>query len=130
MSSTTRTDERRIALIGWTAVSLPVAAWMAHLIFSAAYAASAGRGRIGASTACRSGVATWPLHVGTVVGALTCLGSLALAFFVYRHRNGSGEGDLSSQYRFLGLLGIGSAVFNLVLILAEGSVVLFLWSCG
>ena len=81
MSSTTRTDERRIALIGWTAVSLPVAAWMAHLI-------------------------------------------------VYRHRNGSGEGDLSSQYRFLGLLGIGSAVFNLVLILAEGSVVLFLWSCG
>lgn len=130
MTSTFRTDERRVALIGWTAVTVPIVAWMLHLIFSAAYVASAGRGRVGASTACRTDVALWPLHVGTAVGALTCLASLALAWFVYRRRNGSGEGDVSSQYRFLGLLGIASSVFNLVLIVAEGSVVLFLWSCG
>jgi hypothetical protein len=130
MTPTVRTEARRMALLGWTAVTVPIVAWMLHLIFSAAYVASAGRGRIGASSACRTGAAVWPLHLGTVVGVVTCLASLALAAFVHQHRNGSGEGDASSQYRFLGLLGIASSVFNLVLIVAEGSVVLFLWSCG
>jgi hypothetical protein len=130
MTVNIRTDERRMALIGWTAVGVPVVAWMAHLIFSAAYAASTGRGRIGASSACRPGAALWPLHLATGIGVLACVGSLVLATFVYRQRNGAGEGGLSSQYRFLGLLGIGSSVFNLVLILAEGSAVPFLHGCG
>ncbi len=130
MNVETRTDERRIALIGWTAVVVPIVAWMAHLIFSAAYVASTGRGRIGASSVCRPGAALWPLHLGTGVGVLACLASLALATLVSRQPIEPGTGGLGSQYRFLGLLGIGSSVFNLVLILAEGSAVPFLHGCG
>ncbi len=108
MSVDVRPDERHLALIGWAAVGVPVLAWMGHLVFSAAYAAEAGRDRIGPSSACTHGIAVWPLHLGTAVGALFCLASLAAALFVHRQRNGSGEGGLSSQFRFLGLLGIGS----------------------
>lgn len=130
MTIAVQAEQRRLTLIGWIAVGVPIFAWMAHLIFSAAYAASAGRGRIGPSSACHQGIATWPLNVGTAAGVLTCLATLALAVFVHGHGNGSGEGGLSSQYRYLGLLGIGSSVFNLVLIVAEGTIVFFLHSCG
>ncbi len=130
MSLDVQTDERPMALIGWAAVGVPLLAWMGHLVFSAAYAAYAGRDRIGPSSACTHGIAVWPLHLGTAVGALFCLASLAAAAFVHHQRNGTGSGGLSSQYRFLGLLGIASSVFNLALILGEGSVVPFLHACG
>ncbi len=89
-----------------------------------------GRDRIGPSSACTHGIAVWPLHVGTAVGVVACLISLASAMFVFRRRDGSDEGSLASQYRFLGLLGIGSSMFNLVLIVGEGTVVRFLHACG
>ncbi len=119
-----------MTLLGWAAVGIPVLAWMGHLAFSAAYAAEAGRDRIGPSSACTHGIAVWPLHLGTAVGALFCLASLAAAVFVHGRGTGSGDEGLASQYRLLGVLGVGSSVFNLVLILGEGSVVQFLHACG
>jgi hypothetical protein len=119
------------ALLGWGAVVASTGAWVAHLVFSAAWAVQGGRARFGPGTACAASAA-WPMHLATVLMALVCIGALGAAGAVYRHRGDaeSGSGTLEGQLRFLGLLGLAVAAVNLVLIVVEGSYVFFLRSCG
>jgi hypothetical protein len=130
---TTQSDHgpRFYAVLGWGAVVGSTAAWVTHLVFSAAWSVEGGRSRAGASAACTHGP-TWPLHVATALTAAICLVALGAALIVLRHRAdaSSGSGSLDGQLRFLGLLGVAAAVINLVLIVLEGSYVLFLRSCG
>jgi hypothetical protein len=116
---------------GWAAIVGSTMAWAAHLVFSGAWAVFGGRARAGPSSACVYGQ-TWPLHLATVATALVCLTTLAVAWAVYRHHGDatSGDGSVAGQLRFLGLVGIGASIVNLLLILAEGSYVFFLRSCG
>ncbi len=123
-----RTDDRRLVATGWLAIGTPILAWMAHLIFCAGYAAATGRGRTGVASGCRYGATSWPFHVATAATVVICLVSLAAALHVLR--SSGADGREAGHLRFLGLLGIGSSVSNLVLILGEGSIVVFLHSCA
>lgn len=130
MTTSART-EPRVQLLGWSAIVASTMAWIAHLIFSAAWAVSGGRARYGPGPECNYGSA-WPLHLATVCAAAVCLAALGAATVVYRHRGDatSGSGALEGQLRFLGLLGIATASVNLLLVVVEGSYVFFLLSCG
>jgi hypothetical protein len=122
---------RFYAVLGWGAVAVSTAAWVTHLIFSAAWSVEGGRSRAAASAACGHGP-TWPLHLATALTAAVCLIALGAALIVLRHRadTPSESDSLDGQLRFLGQLGVGAAVVNLVLIVLEGSYVFFLRSCG
>jgi len=119
------------AVLGWGAVVASTAAWTSHLLFTAAWAVEGGRARSGPGATCAYGTA-WPMHVATVLTAGVCVLALVAAGIVYRHRDDAdpGSGTLEGQLRFLGLLGLATAAVNLLLILVEGSYVLFLRSCG
>jgi hypothetical protein len=122
---------RTLVLLGWLSIAVSTGAWIAHLLFIVVWVGVQGRGRAGLGSACTTG-AVAPFHLATLVTALLALGALAASAFVYREhdRVAPSDPELAGQFRFLGLLGIGTAVFNLVLILFEGSYVLFLRSCG
>ncbi len=110
----------RLELIGWTAVAFPIAIWMGHLIYSAAMV----------EVACTHGL-LWAINVGTVVAGLWVVGHLLSAVYVVlRAPTGSTttRGPIE-QLRFLGILGITSAVFNLALIIGEGTYAIFISPC-
>jgi hypothetical protein len=131
MTTETGRTPQCYAVVGWAAIAGSTAAWATHLIFSAAWAVEGGRGRSAASAMCGHGP-TWPLHLATLVTAAVCVVALGAAWVVYRHRDDalSGSGSIEGQLRFLGLLGLGVAAVNLLLIVVEGSYVFFLRSCG
>ncbi len=131
MSTETGKGPTRYAVLGWSAIAGSTAAWATHLVFSGAWSVFGGRARAGPAASCSYG-SVWPLHVATLVTGLACVLAFVAGAVVYRHRDGadSGEGTIAAQYRFLGLVGMGTAIINLVLILAEGSYVFFLRSCG
>jgi hypothetical protein len=122
---------RMLALLGWLSIAVSVVAWTSHLFFTGIWVEVSGRGRGGAGSVCETGP-TAPFHLATVVTALLALVALAMSLHVYRRRDAVEPVDprLPGQLRFLGLLGIGAAIFNLVLILWEGSYVFFLGHCG
>lgn len=121
-----RSAPRGVVALGWIAFALPVGAWIAHLVVCAGYAASTGETSVGAA-ACRSGAAIWPYHLATVAAAAVCVACGVVAVSLLRS---GGDAGATNELRFLGLLALGSSVFNLVLVLAEGSVVVFLHSCA
>jgi hypothetical protein len=122
---------RTVVLLGWLSVALSIVAWTSHLVFTGIWVAVSGRGRNGLGPVCATGP-TAPFHLATVVTALVTIGALAMSVHVFRERDRLDPPDarLGGQLQFLGLLGIGVAVFNLVLILWEGSYVFFLGHCG
>jgi hypothetical protein len=128
MNAEAPTRRRVLTLVAWSAIAVPTAAWAVHLVFTAAFAGYGGRGRAGTAP-CQVGP-EWPMHLATAVTALLCVAGAVAAHAVYRQHDGSGSGSLGGQYRLLGLLGYASAAFNLVLILIEGSYVIFLGHCG
>jgi hypothetical protein len=128
MSVETPSRTRLLTFVGWSAIVVPTAAWAVHLVFTASFAGFGGRGRAGTAP-CSVGP-EWPMHLATAVTALACVAGAFAAHAVYRYHDGSGSGSLAGQYRLLGLIGYASAAFNLVLILVEGSYVIFLGHCG
>jgi hypothetical protein len=128
----TEAKVRVLAVLAWSAIAISTVAWTVHLVFVATWVTVSGRGRAGpaAGGICDTGPTT-PYHLATLVTALLALIALAMAAHVYRERHvDPDDAPLAGQLRFLGLIGIASAVFNLVLILWEGSYVLFLGHCG
>ncbi len=110
----------RLELIGWAAVSFPIAIWMGHLIYSAAMV----------EVACTHGL-VWAINLGTVVAGLWVLGHLLSAIYVVRRAPDGATTTAGpiEQLRFLGFLGITSALFNLALIIGEGTYAIFLSPC-
>jgi hypothetical protein len=131
MSTNAPPHTRTAVLLGWLSLALSIAAWTSHLLFTGIWVGVSGRGRNGVGPVCDTGP-TAPFHVATVVTALVAIGALAMSVHVFRERDRLDPPDarLGGQLQFLGLLGIGAAVFNLVLILWEGSYVFFLGHCG
>jgi heme/copper-type cytochrome/quinol oxidase subunit 2 len=129
----TEAKVRLLALLAWSAIAISTLAWTVHLVFTGIWVTVSGRGRAGSAVGgiCDTGPTT-PYHLATLVTALLALAALAMAAYVYRERDRvePENPQLVSQLRFLGLIGVASALFNLVLILWEGSYVFFLGHCG
>jgi len=109
----------------WSAVLAGIPAWIAHLVFEAAMVRF---------TAVHPGW-EWTLHAATALTALVTIAGIAICLDLYRRAESTRratpaaavEDDASdvALSRFLGALGLLVGVTNLVLILAEGSYVIF-----
>jgi hypothetical protein len=106
----------------WTAVLIGIPAWIAHLVFEASMV-----GFTSAHPGWR-----WTLHLATGGAALVTLAGMAICFDLIRLADRSGPGDVerddassSTLTRFLGEFGLLLGATNLVLILLEGSYVIF-----
>ncbi|MCU1458483.1 MAG: hypothetical protein JWL73_2575 [Actinomycetia bacterium] len=124
----------RASLVDWIAATAPILLWMIHLTFEASFARHVD---VHPST-------EWLLHLGTVVTAVPTALCLLWSWRVVQRagdrthgRDEAGveaevealeddDGGDCSQLRFVGWLGVGIGAFNLLLILWEGSYVLFL----
>jgi hypothetical protein len=105
----------------WLAALIGIPAWIAHLTFLAAMVPYTDK---------HSGW-DWTLHAATAIAALVTLAGTAVCFDLWR-RSGAEEPDTdtadlnpSALGRFIGFFGLATGLTNLVLILAEGSYVLF-----
>lgn len=121
MTATLTAHPRRVSILGWGAVIVSTGAWIVHLVFSVAYTT-------GALGDCAT-FPEWPIHAATAITGVACLVTLAISIWITRLANATTEGSDSAQWHFLGMLGVGTSIFNFVLIVAEGSFVLFLWRC-
>jgi hypothetical protein len=116
--TTTQVDRRSLVAL-WVPSTVPIAAWAVHLVGSSALA----------RVACTHHL-TWVLHVLTAATALVCVGCGVVAWRLASAPGDEEDGTPSGRTRFLGLFGLLVVAINLVLILLEGSYVLFLSSCG
>jgi len=121
MTATIRSHPRALSVLGWASVIVSTGAWIVHLVFSVAYTT-------GALGDCAT-FPEWPIHAMSAITGVTCLVTLAVSAWITRVANATVEGTESAQLHFLGMLGVGTSIFNFVLIVAEGSFVLFLWTC-
>jgi hypothetical protein len=103
----------------WAVASAPIAFWMIHLVFMAAVA-----------TRDDSPTWRWTLYAITPVTAIPTAACMALSWHWYRKYASSEAGSEEAQLEFLGLLGVAHGAFNLLLILAEGVLVLVLTGRG
>ena len=116
---------RRSVLV-WFAVFGGVAAWTTHLLFLV----------IMVQYTCNVGGDVWVLHLVTALTAAATIAAIALSANLLRiaRDNGRGADDdrdtPDARLRFLGGLGVLVGAINLLLILAEGSLVPFLRRCG
>jgi len=116
---------RRSVLV-WFAVFGGVAAWTAHLLFFVSMV----------QYTCNVGGDVWVLHLVTALTAAATIAAIALSANLLRiaRDNGRGADDdrdtPDARLRFLGGLGVLVGAINLLLILAEGSLVPFLRRCG
>ena len=100
------------ARAAWYAVVAPIVAWLVHLSAEASLV----------QHTCNSSGTQWPMHAVTAVCVAVTLSAMAVAFRMAQHPSG--------PWRFLGLLGVILGAANLVLILLEGSYILFISACG
>jgi hypothetical protein len=107
-------------LVLWALIVAPITAWMVHLTFSAAFVPfTADHPQY-----------RWTLYAITGVTGVIVVVTIAISALVaHRNPEGSLDGDTEvDQVALLAFLGIVIGVINLVLIVAEGSVVPFLSS--
>jgi hypothetical protein len=100
------------ARAAWYAVVAPIVAWLVHLTAEASLV----------QHTCNSSGTQWPMHAVTAVCVAVTLSAVAVAFRMSQTPEG--------PWRFLGLLGLILAGANLVLILLEGSYVVFIKACA
>ena len=96
----------------WYAVVAPIVAWLVHLTAEASLV----------QHTCNSSGTQWPMHAVTAVCVAVTLSAMAVAFRMAQAPEG--------PWRFLGLLGVIVGSANLVLILLEGSYVVFIKACA
>jgi hypothetical protein len=99
-------------LAGWFAVTGGIVAWLAHITALSALVAPA----------CGDAGAEWAMHAATAACSLMTVAALVVAMRLARRG--------SRPWRFLGQVGVISSATNLVLILFEGSYVLFFGPCS
>jgi hypothetical protein len=92
---------------------------MVHLTYMAAVATRAD-----------SSTWRWTLYAITPATAIPTLVCLALSWHWHRKYAGAEPGSEESQLEFIGLIGVATGVFNLLLIVAEGVLVPILSSRG
>jgi hypothetical protein len=100
------------ARAAWFAVVAPIVAWLVHLTTEASLV----------QHTCTSSGTQWPMHAVTAVCVAVTLSAMAVALRMAQTPEG--------PWRFIGLLGLILAAANLVLILLEGSYVLFIKACA
>lgn len=116
--SATETIEPRTplgrAVLWWFPLAGPIGAWTVHLVFLASWV------RHGCNTGTE-----WPMHLVTAVTAVIALAGIVLSRRLVRLGADAEDADTAAgRLRFLGLLGLVVGIFNLALILLEGSYVL------
>ena len=104
-------DDSPSIVKGWIAIGGGIAAWAVHIVASASLVDLACEKR-----------AEWPLHALTAVCVVGALAALVVAIRLTR--------TPSPPWRFVGWVGVISSLANLLLILLEGSYVLFLKPCA
>ena len=97
---------------GWFAVAGGIAAWMAHLTAEASLV----------GLVCQHPDLKWTMHAATAACVLVTLTALAVSVRLVR--------TPSTPWQFVGWLGVISSVVNVVLIVFEGSYVIFIRPCG
>jgi hypothetical protein len=100
------------ARAAWYAVVAPIVAWLVHLCAEASLV----------QHTCNSAGTQWPMHAVTGVCIAVTLSAMAVAFRISQ--------TPSPPWRFVGLLGVIVGAANLVLILLEGSYVVFIKACA
>lgn len=103
---------------GWTASSVPIALWIAHLTALAALA----------RPVCERPELSWVPHALTVGLALACVPFVLMASRLSVGADPD-ETEAVADRRFLGLLGLALGGFSILLIVAEGLVVLVVSPC-
>lgn len=120
MTTATATGRTRTWRI-WFVLTVPVVAWMAHLVSLSALT----------NLACDHDSIEWVLHAITGALALVCLAALWISYRLVQEGTDDEEsGTEAGRTNFLGLLGLVIGGANLALILLEGSYVLFIRSCA
>jgi len=112
-----RAPTRVQVFVAWTALVLPIGAWVAHLTTEAALV----------QYACDRTHVTWIMHAVTAATALVCVACLVVGV-IYARRPASATGN--GAFRFLGALAATVAFVNLLLIVWEGAYVPFLSQCA
>jgi len=97
---------------GWFAVVGGIAAWMAHLTAEASLV----------GLVCQHPDLKWTMHVATAACVLGALAALAVSMRLVR--------TPSAPWQFVGWLGVISSLINVLLIVLEGSYVIFIRPCG
>jgi predicted MFS family arabinose efflux permease len=97
----------------------PIAAWTVHMVALASLV----------QFVCEHPGWEWVMHALTVALALVCVACLAIAWRYARLPNGEDAGSTTANLRFLSHVGLAVAAVNLILIGAEGVVVLFVNAC-
>ena len=100
------------ARAAWYAVVAPIAAWVVHLCAEASLV----------QHTCNSSGTPWPMHAVTGVCIAVTLSAMAVAFRISQ--------TPAAPWRFVGLMGVIVGAANLVLILLEGSYVVFIKACA
>lgn len=115
-TSTTLRQGFRSRVVLYSAIAIPIAAWMAHLGLTASLA----------HESCTRSSVTWIMHALTAGLGLVCVGCGLIGFAAYRR---APEGTEGTARRFLGGFVVAVAIANLVLILWEGSYTVALSPC-
>ncbi|HJP65801.1 MAG TPA: hypothetical protein VKA30_05790 [Actinomycetota bacterium] len=104
-------DRAPSSIAGWFAATGGIAAWMTHIVVLSSLA----------KEACGSDTAEWAMHAVTLACALVVAAALVVSVRLARTE--------SRPWRFIGRLGVILSLTNLLLIVFEGSYVVFLGPC-
>jgi hypothetical protein len=112
---------RRSEGLMWAIALAGIGLWMVHIT------AVSGLAKF----ACNEKGSLWWLHVATVVTAVPTILSMRVCWNLIRHsEDDESEGTLAGNHTFLGVFGIITGGFSLLLILFEGSYIFFLSPCA
>jgi hypothetical protein len=104
----------------WSALVVPIGAWTVHIILIASLA----------HLSCSHPGLHWVMHASTAALALITIAAMAVAWHYARLPNGEDAGSATASLRFLSHVALIVGAANLLLILVEGSYVVFLPSCA
>lgn len=103
---------------GWTASSVPIGLWIVHLTALASLA----------RLICERSELAWVPHALTVGLALACVPFLVVSALLLR-RGATDETETTADLQLLGRLGLGLGGASVLLIVAEGMIVLGVGPC-
>ncbi len=115
------TDTGQGGIKAWTGALVGIVAWMIHLTALASLV----------ELTCERPAVEWVLHLTTAATAgVTLLGMWWCLALVRKSGDPDAAGTRGGRHGFLGLFGLMMGAFSVLLILWEGSYVLFLDACA
>ena len=118
--SLAETAKRRGALL-WFAALVGIGAWMVHITAVSSLA----------KYACKSDGTLWTLHLATVVtAAITAVGIWICLAVMRSAEDEESSGTMAGNQNFVGVFGLTTGAFSLLLIVFEGSYAFFLSPCA